>query len=194
MKNLPEKIQALVTKALELIRNKNPQWFSVCEKINVFINGRLRRCLGRARYARNEIELSGPYISTATDEDIFETITHEYAHHIAWRCYKCAGHGFQWKSVHRALGGKAKACVNAKEAGYIAVRNVIRRIIVVRNGTEYKVTPIRWNRHQRGFLLSGYTYVRTIEIDPNINSVKTIHESNPVGPRLSELIAAQRAS
>lgn len=62
---------------------------------------------GYCSYRKKVIAVSLPYIKVATQDQIFNTITHEIAHAIAGHS---AGHSYQWQSIHKSLGGNGKRC------------------------------------------------------------------------------------
>lgn len=163
--NLPPKLYALVDRAMAAVKAKDPTWFALCEKISWSVNHNMRRSLGMACYQRWTIEMSGPYVEQANEEVIYNTVTHELAHFIAFYIYRCAGHGATWKMVHMIFGGTAKRCTNAAEGGYHAVRNVVRRVILGKGGKEYQCTPKRWERQKYGLEAAGYSYLRTVRIN-----------------------------
>lgn len=171
---LPTKLQDMIAKAMATIAAKDPAWANACASIKWEVNPNLRRVLGVATYFLNSIEISGPYFNSASDDAVYNTVTHELAHFIACRVYNCKGHGMMWKYVHTNLGGTAARCTNAQEHGYVPVRNVIKRVILERGGKEFKITLARWNKQKYGIEANGYKYLRTVKID---NDKETILHS-----------------
>jgi len=172
--NLPPKLFSLVDRAMAVVKAKNPAWFAICEKISWQVNPNLRRVLGCACYTRWTIEMSGPYVESADESAVYNTVTHELAHFISMFHYHSSGHTSMWKTVHSSLGGTAKRCTDAAAAGYQAVRNVVKRVVVVKEGKEYRCTVARWNRQQYGLERAGYSYLRTVRINAD-NSETVIH-------------------
>jgi predicted SprT family Zn-dependent metalloprotease len=177
--NLPPKLLAMVEKAMATIKAKDPAWFNVCEKVKWEVNPNLRRSLGVAYYFRWTIEMSGPYVDSPADEAIYNTVIHELSHFISRYVYNEEGHGRLWKMVHASLGGTAKRCTNAAAVGYHAVRNVVKRVVVGKEGKEYRITPKRWENQQYGLERAGYRYVRTVRVNAD-NSETTLHSHKEV--------------
>lgn len=61
-----------------------------------------KRSAGYCNYMKKQIGLSSFVIPSHTEESSFDTVTHEVAHAIAG---KEAGHGYEWKRIHKELGG-----------------------------------------------------------------------------------------
>jgi predicted SprT family Zn-dependent metalloprotease len=177
--NLPPKLLPLVERAMADVKAKNPAWFAICEKISWRVNPNLRRSLGVAHYTSWTIEMSGPYVETADESVVYNTVTHELAHFISCFCYRSSGHTSMWKTVHTSLGGTAQRCTNAAEAGYQAVRNVVKRVIVGRDGKEYRCTVKRWENQQYSLERLGYRYLRTVRVNSD-NSETIIHSHKEV--------------
>lgn len=62
---------------------------------------------GQCNYTRRVIKLSKPYAMVASQDQLFNTITHEIAHAIVGAGH---GHNFVWQHKHRELGGNGKRC------------------------------------------------------------------------------------
>lgn len=163
--HLPTKLQNMIDKAMATIAAKDPAWANACATIKWEINPNLRRVLGVATYFLNSIEISGPYFHSAQDEAVYNTVTHELAHFIAYKVYKCKGHGTVWQNIHTNLGGTAKRCTKAQEYGYVPVRNIIKRVVLEKGGKEFKITLARWQKQKYGIEAAGYKYLRTVKID-----------------------------
>jgi predicted SprT family Zn-dependent metalloprotease len=163
--HLPTKLQDMITKAMATIAAKDPAWANACASIKWEINPNLRRVLGCASYFLNSIEISGPYFNSASEDAVYNTVTHELAHFIAYKLYHCKGHGMMWKYVHANLGGTAERCTKAENYGYVPVRNVIKRVVLEKGGKEFKITLARWHKQRYGIEAAGYKYVRTVKID-----------------------------
>jgi predicted SprT family Zn-dependent metalloprotease len=163
--NNPPRLVAFIDRALAFIKENKPEWYGIASSIDWKTNPNLRRSLGMACYTFNTIEMSGDYVASGADSDVYNTVTHELAHFISLRAYHQSGHGWQWKMVHRALGGSAQRCTNACANGYKIRRNVVTRIALTRNDKTYYVTPARWNKQRYGIEKAGYTYARTVRIN-----------------------------
>lgn len=174
--NLPPKLFALVDKAMNEIKAMNPAWFAICEKINWSVNPNLRRVLGCAHYLRWSIEMSGPYVESADEAVVYNTVTHELAHFISMFHFHSSGHTSMWKRVHMMLGGTAKRCSDAAAGGYHAVKNVVKRVVVGKDAKEYRITVKRWESQQYGLERAGYRYLRTVRV--NSDNTETIIHSH----------------
>lgn len=152
-----------VHQMMEFIRNNYPHWLPYVEPIKWTLNSRLKRTLGMAYYGRNEVEMNEDFVNTATPEAVYDTVTHEAAHFIAMRHYNCHAHGRHWKSVHSLLGGNSKSRATKDDCiGYEPKRNRMKRIIISRNGEEFKVSLRKWNAYKPRFIASGYQFVRMV--------------------------------
>jgi len=161
---------------MAVVKAKDPAWFAICEKISWSVNPNLRRVLGCARYYKWTIEMSGPYVESASEEIVYNTVTHELAHFISMFHFHSSGHTPMWKRVHMSLGGSAQRCTDAAAGGYHAVRNVVKRVIVGREGKEYRCTPKRWTNQQYFLESRGYKYLRTVRV--NSDGSETILHSH----------------
>jgi predicted SprT family Zn-dependent metalloprotease len=192
MNHMPPKVVAMITRALAAIAAKSPQWAEVANKITFEVNTRARRWFGKACLRRNVIEMNHDYMLNAKDESIYDTITHEYAHFIAFVIYKDRGHGRMWKYVHRSLGGLAKACKGFEEHGFTVKRNNVKRVTLERDGKIHKITLARWNRQKSGLLASRFKYVNTVLVDRNTGTETIIHRYSPVAPQVCLTITSAR--
>jgi predicted SprT family Zn-dependent metalloprotease len=174
---IPIKIQALINKAYLAIKEKRPEWLPIVDSITWEMNTRTFRVLGRAFLIFNKIQLSYDYAMNGNEESVYDTITHELAHLIAFKVYKDRGHGYMWKMVHRELGGSAERTANREETGMPVKRNKVKRVILERNGKEYHTTINRYTGREHMFV--GFTYLRTVIIHPD-DSEEVIHRSKEV--------------
>lgn len=166
MSNVPPRLQTLINKAYLTIKEQRPEWYALITDIKWSVNSRMKRTLGRARMnqllAYYAIEISENYFNTATEDGIYNTVVHEIAHIIAYRAYKDPGHGHMWRTVFTILGGNGERCAKPGENGYQAARNRVKRIILEKNGKEFKITPNRYNRYPEAYTRAGYLYRRTV--------------------------------
>ena len=176
--HLPPALQDMIAKAMATIASKDPAWLAACETIKWEINPNLRRVLGQAWYGYNKIEISGPFYNEGRGLAVYDTVTHELAHFIAYKVYKCKGHGMMWKYVHKNLGGDAKRCATVEKTGYVPKRNTVTRVILERGGKEYKITFGRWSRQKYYIENAGYKYLRTIKIDGDKETI--LHSAKEV--------------
>lgn len=166
----------MIDKALKACREKNPAWGVIVDPIEWIVNYRIRRVLGMARFYDNTITINGTYLETATDEAVYNTVTHELAHFIAYRYYREPSHGRMWKHVHMQLEGTAERCTNARLHGYNSTKNRVKRVILEKNGKEARCTVARYERDKVGFARVGYIYKRTI-IRESDGSETIIHKA-----------------
>ena len=124
------------------------------------LNPRLRRCLGKCFLNRAFIELQ----PTNDMEQLYDTISHEIAHYIAFKEYKDHGHGMMWKMVHKHLGGNSQR--TAKGIDY--KMNKVKRVVLERNGKEYKVTQQYFKKNNFRLLSLGYSVKQVIVLDRNV--------------------------
>lgn len=66
------------------------------EDVQVVLNSRFTRVLGRYSYREKKIEIGKKYFIHGNDEDIKNTIIHELLHQISGRVYQDYGHGKHW--------------------------------------------------------------------------------------------------
>lgn len=129
-------------------------------KIWFELNPRLRRCLGKCFLNRAFVELQ----PTEDMEQLFDTISHEIAHYIAFMEYKDHGHGSWWKYVHKRLGGNSQRVA----VGVPYVRNKVKRVVLERDGKEYKVTQQFFKKNNFVLLKTGYSVKQVIVLDRNV--------------------------
>ena len=167
MSNIPPKVQTLIDKACLAITAKHPEWGRIIHPIVWTMNTRVRKVLGRAHLRSWSIELNYNYCMNSNDDSIYNTITHEIAHLVAFHLYKDNGHGRMWKLVHSIMEGNSQRLANAEETSYKPMSNRVKRVILEKGGKEYKTTPNRYNRATAAFLRMGYTYRRTVFANPD---------------------------
>lgn len=63
--------------------------------------------VGVCRHGERTIEISSIFLSTMTDAQIMNVLTHEVAHALAGHSH---GHDATWAAIHRSLGGDGKRC------------------------------------------------------------------------------------
>jgi predicted SprT family Zn-dependent metalloprotease len=178
--NVPAKVQTLINKAYLAIKEKRPEWFPVIQETTWEMNTRVRRVLGRAFLFRNKIELGYHYAMNANEESVYNTIIHELAHLIAFKVYMDKGHGYMWKMVHSALGGNAQRTADSEETGLTIKKNKVKRIILEKNGKEYKATVKLYNRCPEAYTRMGYRYLRTILIDNGVETIIHSHKETAI--------------
>ena len=113
---------------------------------NITLNNRMRVAAGRA-YTNSpfEIKLSIPIFSRPENEHhFFQTVTHELAHIVAGAR---AGHGCQWKAVHRLFGGNAERCHNLTVQRNSAQKRVSVFCVC---GKEVELGPKQYKSYLRG--------------------------------------------
>lgn len=83
--------------------------YPVLAGIPLRVSSRMTRAGGKAVWKRSmpfEIVLSLPFFADEAN-DLHRTVTHEAAHIVAGHA---AGHGPEWKRIHRLMGGKGNRC------------------------------------------------------------------------------------
>ena len=94
-----------------LARELFPQYRTArVPRLTFFIKG---RNAGVAKLGDWEVSIN-EYLGAQNREMIFNTISHEIAHIVAFYVYADRGHGAHWKRVHRMLGGTGERCYNAE--------------------------------------------------------------------------------
>ncbi len=103
--------------------DKHPKYAIHLQQTAIEVSGRMTLAAGTAHTSKNLIKLSLPYFADDSNFDKFlaNVVTHEAAHLIAHTLAKAAGrriksHGWEWQSIHRALGGDGKRCHSLKLA------------------------------------------------------------------------------
>jgi predicted SprT family Zn-dependent metalloprotease len=197
MSNIPSRIQTLINKAYLAIKEKRPEWYTTITTVQWGMNNRLRRTLGVAHMSElrsiYKIELSVAFTIASSDDAIYETIVHELSHIIAYRLFKDRGHGTYWRSVYVILGGNGRRTTSENETGYKVIRNRIKRIILEKNGKEYKITANRYTRCPEAYSRMGYVYRRTVIFNPD--GTETLIHSHKEDNTLCDMLnVAQVAS
>jgi predicted SprT family Zn-dependent metalloprotease len=121
------------------------------------VSTRMTRAAGKVRFRREvpfEIALSLPYLTEASVADFRQVVTHEAAHVVAGIR---AGHGHEWKRVHRSMGGDAQRC---GEMPIAALYNKPRRraartsVPCPKCGQPMSLGPTQMRKHARGAVYS----------------------------------------
>lgn len=124
------------------------------QQLRVIRNDRLRVCAGRARCSINRLtkmvfnlnlEWNPHLFSRMTEDQQFNTVSHEYAHLVEYMHRLESDHGYFWQTLHRACGGTAERTHTYDTTG---LKKNIKRIIIVDTITnrEYKITMNNWNK------------------------------------------------
>lgn len=106
-------------------------------------------CAGKARLAKNIVDINEAHLIRHTDEILEDTIPHEVAHFAAWFYFKDTGHGVPWQGVMMALGLEPRRCYEYDGAEF-KVRQVKRPYVYACACSEHKLTAIRHRRARRG--------------------------------------------
>lgn len=124
------------------------------QQLRVICNDRLRVCAGRARCFVNHLtktvfnlrlEWNPHLFARMTENQQFNTVSHEYAHLVESMHRFQSDHGYFWQTLHRACGGTAERTHTYDTTG---LKKNIKRLIIVDTITnrEYKITMNNWNR------------------------------------------------
>ena len=91
------------------------------------------------------IEWNSTLFSRMTEDEQFNTVSHEFAHAVEYCVRLKSDHDYFWQSIHRACGGTAARTHNYDTTG---LRKNVRRLIVKDTITnrEYKITVNNWNK------------------------------------------------
>lgn len=84
------------------------QWLSFYQQhypdVQWHANGRLSRTLGRYFIGQRRIEISKRHLLADPSEQVYQTLCHEYAHHLA-TLEGVRGHAPRWRAIMSALSG-----------------------------------------------------------------------------------------
>lgn len=106
--------------------------------VSITWNSRLRTTAGRAHRLGLRIDLS-PYIfDKMSEEEQWDTVSHEFAHIVDYVIRGTSNHDRFWKSIHRAMGGTAKRTHSAEVKKNKVKKHVYRNAIT---GQENFLTP-----------------------------------------------------
>lgn len=172
------KVASCLDKVRVIAKDKYPKQFEKVDQTFAWtINDRLRTCAGKAKfkihpvigYMGGTIEFSSYILSKVSDEELYDTVSHEYAHLIAATMGEY-GHGYEWKYAHKALGGSGNQFHNYKTACKV---NTKKRIVISKNGHDYQMSIQKFNKVGYDRIVAcGYTFKKIIQI----NSDKSIVE------------------
>jgi NAD-dependent dihydropyrimidine dehydrogenase PreA subunit len=131
--------------------------YPILSRFPIRVSARMTRSGGSVRFRKGqpfELVLSLPFHANE-DNDLRETVTHEAAHVVAGIR---AGHGPQWKMIHRSMGGTAARCHSMTLAqGFTARRNRPRVLVEAtcpKCGKPMKLGPTQARKHARGAVYS----------------------------------------
>lgn len=140
-------------------------------KSKLIMNSRLRVAAGKARCSIHtvgnvkniinpRIEWNPTLFQRMTEDQQYNTISHEFAHIVEFFYRGDSDHGVYWQMFHRACGGNATTRHNYDTTGLR--KNVKRRVIFdTMSKKEYRVTENTFNRivdKQRFILMKTETY------------------------------------
>ncbi|WP_119394808.1 SprT-like domain-containing protein [Salinibius halmophilus] len=91
---------------------------ALCPDVAWRLNPRLRSTLGRYMPRRKVIEISTRHLLNDSAEAVYETICHEYAHHLAW-LEGVRGHAPRWRQLMSQLSGLAVEDVRATTSSVV---------------------------------------------------------------------------
>jgi predicted SprT family Zn-dependent metalloprotease len=149
---------------------------------DVVMSKRLRRAAGRCTYWRLKdmlkVEFSESMFDSLPEMEKTDTVIHELAHAICFRLNIERGHGADFKSVCRAMGGTGDRCVRA-EVGTVK-RNMVKRWVLTRKSAPSKLA-IRTRKQSENY---RYTYrdavlLGVIQVDQNTKRLKWLSSLTP---------------
>jgi len=125
-------------------------------KYKIKINPRLKIKAGVAKMLTNKstmtklflLELSPHVLFRMTEEEQFQTVSHELAHLLDFSIRNKSAHDDFWQNIHKLMGGDAKRCHTISMVG---LRNKVKRFVVTDTiiNKEYVLTPR--NYHKKAF-------------------------------------------
>jgi predicted SprT family Zn-dependent metalloprotease len=148
----------------------------------VVMSKRLRRAAGRCTYWRLKdtfkIEFSQSLFDSFPEMEKTDTVIHELAHAVCFRLNMERGHGADFKSVCRAMGGTGERCVRA-EVGTVKC-NLVKRWVMVRTGSPDKL-HIRTRKQSENFkcVYRDAVLLGVIQVDKNSKRLKWLSSVTP---------------
>lgn len=124
------------------------------QTVKIIRNDRMRTTAGRCGCTINHftktlsnlrIEWNSTLFSRMTEDQQFNTVSHEFAHAVEYCVRLKSDHDYFWQSIHRACGGTATRTHNYDTTG---LRKNVRRMIVMDTVTnkEHRITLNNWNQ------------------------------------------------
>jgi hypothetical protein len=87
-----------------------------------------------------KVQFSSALFARMTDEEKFNTVSHEFAHVVEYYARGTSDHGMLFQQIHRQMGGSGNRCHKIDTTG---LRNNRKRVKLFDRGTnkEYILTP-----------------------------------------------------
>ena len=97
--------------------------------------------------------------SDSAEEFVKNTIVHELAHCVAYRCFNATGHNYIWKHIAIIMGDDGERCHS-----YAPPKNSNRTEITCKCGNKFSMTPLRIKRAKEGNYLCGKCKINLKEL------------------------------
>lgn len=136
------------------LKQSHPQYAEEISRIVVQTSGRMTAAAGKAcfRGPSRILKISSVFFSQPENLcNLRNTVTHEVAHLL---CPRGEGHGWNWKMMHKTLGGTGERCHTMARVRP-AHRKSRHQAECVRCGEAIEVGPTVWKRIQQG---TGYRH------------------------------------
>jgi len=139
-----------IKKALQLFENNSnipDSWKVLARKayreVKITMSSKMRRSAGLALSGilmqniptNPEIRLSKIIFEKITDEEKFETVSHEFAHIVDYYIRQNSNHDEMWQTLHRAMGGNS-----LRTHKFETKPNKVKRYIVSNGEKEYMIS------------------------------------------------------
>lgn len=104
-------------------------------KITIKYDINSKRLGGQAIYSTNTIRLNPVFLNAHTEQYIFDTVAHEWAHLAAHKKYGrfISAHGTEWKNTMRSIGVPPERCHSYKVPDGIRVGKQVKKYAIVCN-------------------------------------------------------------
>lgn len=99
-----------------------------CPDVQWHINTRLRSTLGRYMPSRKRIEISARHLLNDSEQAVYETVCHEYAHHLA-HLEGVRGHAPRWRELMAQLSGVPQIQVRATATQVVSEQDYRWRLV-----------------------------------------------------------------
>jgi predicted SprT family Zn-dependent metalloprotease len=126
------------------------------EETEVSMSARMTRAAGNAKWIANRllgtvsdlrIALSTKIFARISEEEKFQTVSHEFAHIVDACLRGTSDHGTTWRRIHRAMGGNGERCHTFDTKG---LRKPLTRWNKLKHlGVYVKVAEEKWQDGKR---------------------------------------------
>lgn len=116
MNTIEETIIESISKAFNAIENSSAHdrykeaALIIKSNLKWSISHRMKTTSGLASCGIDKIKFSFYVLSFMTVNQIYNTVTHELAHLIDYKCRLKSDHDLTWKTIHKAMGGNGNRC------------------------------------------------------------------------------------